>query len=555
MAVERPQIAELIKSIYIFKKTNEVQSNLVLDSLELSDVSDGEVVFKEGQPPEKLYIILNGRIRITRIHKERRQLVGVLNRGDIFGFEMLEYNRSCLTTTTALEDTTLLCLDRKSTRLLLQNIPTLNLDLKILFESYLLGLKTQLNWRDPEEVIYFISRRHLVYLLLRFLPIILLAAVTFSVLLNLVFVKYPGLMTPVIILVADSLGLTLWGIWSYVDWANDYSILTNQRLLYQEKIVMLYDSRQEAPLHAILSVSTTTDWLGRTFSFGDVVVRTYAGSIILPKLSNPRQVSTLIEVQLARIKTGRAREEREKLDDVIRGRIGLKPEEPPQQDKPKPVQPQLKTNAVLNWLANMFQLRLERGGVIVFRTHWFILLKRIWLPTLLLLIFAATFVLRFFEFYTFLSLMAILGLVLVAEIIVGIWWVYQYVDWRNDHYVITPEQIVDVNKKPLGKEVRRAAPLKNVLSIEFERLGLIGLILNFGTVYISVGETTLTFDYVFNPAEVQRELFNHLASLDDKEKLDAKNSAEKHVADWIAAYHRVVEDDHEGGRHIQSHKN
>jgi hypothetical protein len=314
---------------------------------------------------------------------------------------------------------------------------------------------------------------------------------------------------------------------------------------------MLYDSRQEAPLNAILSVSTKTDWWGRTLSYGDVVVRTYAGSIILPKLSNPRQVSTLIEVQLARIKSSRARADRENLDDLIRGRIGLKPEEPPRKDKPKPVQPKLKTNVILNWLANMFQLRVERGGVIVIRTHWFILLKRIWLPTLLLLGFATAVVMRFFEFYLFLSLAAVLGLVLVAEFVVGIWWVYQYVDWRNDHYVITPDQIVDVYKKPLGKEERRAAPLKNVLSIEFERLGLIGLILNYGTVYISVGETTLTFDYVFNPAEVQRELFNRLAMHDFKEKQDVKISAEKHVADWIAAYHRVVEEHRQGGNRSQ----
>ena len=142
MAVERLQIAELIKSIYIFKKTNETQLNLVLDRLEISEVSDGEVIFEEGKPPEKLYIILNGRIRITRIHKERRQIVGVLDRGDIFGFEMLEYDRPCLTTTTALGNTILLCLDREGTKLILQNTPTLNLDLQILFESYLLGLKT-----------------------------------------------------------------------------------------------------------------------------------------------------------------------------------------------------------------------------------------------------------------------------------------------------------------------------------------------------------------------------------------------------------------------------
>ena len=98
------------------------------------------------------------------------------------------------------------------------------------------------------------------------------------------------------------------------------------------------------------------------------------------------------------------------------------------------------------------------------------------------------------------------------------WWLYQYIDWHNDVYLITSDQVVDVNKKPLGHEDRQAAPLKNILGIEYKRLGIIGLLLNFGTVFIRVGDRQLTFDQVFNPSEVQRELFH---------RLTAKNYARK----------------------------
>jgi hypothetical protein len=191
----------------------------------------------------------------------------------------------------------------------------------------------------------------------------------------------------------------------------------------------------------------------------------------------------------------------------------------------------------------MFRLRYEKGNVIVYRTHWFILLKKTWLPGLILLGLGAALILRILNYYTFPSLSASIGLSVVLGLTIGLWWLYNYVDWRNDHYVITSDQLVDVNKKPLGREERRAAPLKNVLSIEFERLGLIGLLLNFGTVYIRVGEATLTFDFVYNPAEVQRELFNRLAARDYKEKQEERLSADKNIADWIEAYHRVVEKD------------
>jgi hypothetical protein len=85
--------------------------------------------------------------------------------------------------------------------------------------------------------------------------------------------------------------------------------------------------------------------------------------------------------------------------------------------------------------------------------------------------------------------------------------------------MVTDEQILDVYRKPLAREERRVAPLRSIQSIEFERLGIIGLLLNFGTVYIRVGDTQLTFDQVFNPSEVQRELFNRIATREYRERL------------------------------------
>jgi hypothetical protein len=147
--------------------------------------------------------------------------------------------------------------------------------------------------------------------------------------------------------------------------------------------------------------------------------------------------------------------------------------------------------------------------------------------------------LSIFNLFTILSFAAMTGLTVMVGMIVGLWWLYQYLDWHNDVYLITQEQIVDVNKKPLGKEERRAAPIKNILSIEYHRLGIIGLILNFGTIYIRVGDQELTFDDVFNPSEVQRELFNRMAARQYAEKQAAQQQERQRMTEWIAAYHRV----------------
>jgi hypothetical protein len=109
-------------------------------------------------------------------------------------------------------------------------------------------------------------------------------------------------------------------------------------------------------------------------------------------------------------------------------------------------------------------------------------------------------------------------------------------DWHNDLYIISIDQVVDVNKKPLGHEERQAAPIKNILSIEFRRIGILGLLLNFGTVYIRIGDRQLTFDNVARPSDVQRELFHRLAEVNAEEKKSQIEAEKQRLGDWFASY-------------------
>jgi uncharacterized membrane protein YdbT with pleckstrin-like domain len=146
--------------------------------------------------------------------------------------------------------------------------------------------------------------------------------------------------------------------------------------------------------------------------------------------------------------------------------------------------------------------------VITYRTHWFILLGKIFLPTLFLFLTLTLLILRLVNVFKLLTLSSTVLLCLLLFLIFGLWWLYQYVDWRNDRYIISEKELIDIYKRPLGVEQKRTAPLENILSIDYERPNLIHLILNFGTVFIRVGEASLTFNNVFNPSEVQREILN-----------------------------------------------
>jgi hypothetical protein len=269
--------------------------------------------------------------------------------------------------------------------------------------------------------------------------------------------------------------------------------------------------------------------------------------ITLPDLKYPEQVAKIVESGWFRAGLTRTRSEQSAIEKSLRDRLGYQVNAGPKPagapgGQPGGVSVQVNSSDFQQWLANLFQMRFEQGGGITYRKHWFILIINVWLPSVLMLGLAAMVVLRLTRVYELFSIGAVVGLAFFLWLIVMAWWIYQYVDWRNDYYLVTDEQVLDVYKKPLGREERKAAPIKNIQSIEFERKGLIGLILNYGTVFVKVGETSLSFDDVFNPAEIQRELFRRMAERDYREKQRAVSGEQQRLTEWIQIYDRVVRD-------------
>ena len=130
---------------------------------------------------------------------------------------------------------------------------------------------------------------------------------------------------------------------------------------------------------------------------------------------------------------------------------------------------------------------------------------------------------------------------LMLSFIFFVWIIYQYADWRNDQYKVTFDQIIDIDRKPLGKIRRRSAPLENVLSIEYRRKGLWGYLLNFGTVFITVGNMKLTFDYVYKPSDVQQDIFYRMGERLESIRQFEIDSERDRISEWIASYHREIQ--------------
>jgi hypothetical protein len=420
--------------------------------------------------------------------------------------------------------------------------------------SYRLARKMQFKWIQKDEFIFFLTRKH-PFLLWRALT----PPVTLAMLVVLFFPLLLGLIPhqPAVPWVTGGIlvVLALWGLWKWIDWGNDYYIVTNRRVVWLEKVVGIYDSRQEAPLSAIQRINVLTDFWGRQMDYGNLIVRTIVGTTLtLRNVNHPYQAAALIEEHWRRSRETSNKMEEAAIRQALRAR--LLPNQQPAATVKNPnlvtKPPTEKTNPYKGQrrFGNLFRLRFEEFAIVTYRKHLFVLVEQTWIPSLILvlmislLIYGIVLLARSSMPVSLgnIEVGALFGIWLMSFIIILLWWTYQYVDWSNDIFQVTPDQILDIDKTPLGEVTSDIAALDNILSIEYERKGLLQLLFNYGTVYITVGGgKQMTFHDVFNPSNVQEDIERRRLERIAKIEADRVKAERDRMADWFAAYHHNSE--------------
>lgn len=544
-----------LKKVHLFYGLDDEELEAIAEEMQEVAVPDGEVVFAQDSPSESFYLIYRGSVRIVRKQKDKEFQLAVLVSSDYFGEMGLIARRKRSGTVTATSDTTLLVLPRENFEKLFKKSPQLRLNMDVAVRSRHLARTLRFNWLRRDEVIYFLARKHPVVLY----EMLILPVFALVVPFGLFYANF--FIAPLfIVLLAATLSLLAvagWIVWTVIDWGNDYYIVTNQRVVWLEKVIGIYDSRQESPLSTILSVSVETSQLGRILDYGDVIIRTFVGRIAFTQVTHPEQAQHMIEEYWNRTKEQATSMEKEAMKNAIRRRIGLpvppppKPVTPP--ENPPPAQPRPKTlDAILRLLgSSSLKMRYEFGDHVVYRKHWVVLFLHAWVP------FLATFGLIFMLLWRMVELAFDPARVLfsfqtgfdtwvvvyfLAFFPFAGWLIYKVMDWSNDKYEVTSEQIIDIDRKPFGTESRNAAQLESILGTNYVRHGILGNIFNFGTVQITVGGTKLVFEDVMDPASVQSDIDRRRMARSASQNA-AKVAAERErMAEWLAAYHNNAED-------------
>lgn len=403
-------------------------------------------------------------------------------------------------------------------------------------------------WLQVGENLVLFQQRH---------PLALLRNIAFSLILStLIIVVWVSLATRGWL---DPWHLWIFGIlggvsvvqffWGLIDYLNDYLLVTNQRLVRQEKVLFLNEHRQAAFLEQIRNIDVETNFLGNMLGYGAMRIQTAAASGIIEFnfVPNPIRVKqTILEQQNLRQQHYQA-SSKLVIQNLLEERFGLRLRIP---QRVVPGSTAASPHYASNWRERLHDflnvgshLEIRTDERVIWRKHWIILLGRIVPPLTTLITVIALLV---GEQLLPVPLQQFVMPINVVLALLGLWaigWIaWAVADWRNDTYEIDGKQIADVEKKPLFfSEQRRTALLGEIENIEVSIPSPLHYLLNFGNVRLSTAasEGVFSFDWVPNPRGVSEEIRRRIEVYRYQQENNRARQRAQELPDWFEMYNRL----------------
>ena len=544
-----PEIEErvnFLQQVQIFNDLSDFEIAYIAERLKSESYAQNAQIFLEETTGDKMYIVVTGKVRITRMDDDNDvpTELAVIGTWDIFGQDALYTSQPRSATATAYTAVDLFYLDEEDFEWLLNNFPQVEPYLLAFARTHQFIQKYHIQWLGDGEYIHLITRRHPIRLIKETFGIVVGIGIIFNFLriFWLLFNEFEGLIS---VFWVFGLGLAGLGIaavtYAYIEWRNDFFFVTNVRVVWRERILFRSTSRQETPLRAIQSLNIQTPgFIARAINVGDLIVRTFNSELHMTEVHYPERMKDLIVGFILRSKRRSQRDQLAAIRMTIRDRLGIEGEiiesEEPEAVPPVPGKRYSRFS--------IFKTRIIEGNTITYRKHWSIFLKNSLMPNIIFII--SLIVITIVSTYLVMNDIGgerwIFGATVIMTGITFLWWLYEYEDWRNDLYRLTADTIIDRDKKPFGQESFRSAPVDRIQSLGHEVPNIIGLILNVGNVNINVGDQTFTFEGVHDPSVVHQDIARRMEELREKAEDDRRNEDYDRMATWLEIYHDETED-------------
>ena len=466
-----------------------------------------EFIFREGEPGTGLYLIEAGQVAsYKKLDEGGDQFLGYFGPGDPCGadafFDDGDVHGMSLRTST---QTALLFLARADTDELLDSYPRVRADLQNFYARQRKRHMSHFHGKRPDEAMLVFDHHHWIELVpfISIAVIILLAVLAGPTVL--------GVEIPSWIYIVAILGFAGAMFYIYAEWKDDWFIVTSKRIIHRDATFEVFNEvQEEAPLEAVQNVTTEMhSFLENLLNFGDVIIQTAGGKVSFQRVPHPTLTRDVILAEIQRMREHRRVDELSEIRKALKTALTTPADgaAPPPAPPPKPPQPTF-TRRVTNMFGGLQIIppaRLRKDNQTIWRKHILVLYGDIVVPLLGLLVLLPLVVIAIFGDFFGVRVPLLLTL-LVATLgtpALIVWLFYRYRDWENDIYVLTPDQLIDSERKPFWLEEKvKVVGLGQVQNVRFERSNLLQNIFNYGKVIVQTAgqDGGLVFENIPRPA-------------------------------------------------------
>lgn len=545
--ISREDVRDILARVDLFHDLDDRDLRALATYVQEEPHAAGDVIWEQGDLGTTFYVVLSGEVGAKVVDEAGvERLDRVLREGEWFGETSLLTGETHEATMEALTDCLLLSLRKEDfdawaakhgaavRRLRMRP------DVRRKYEA------PHFRWLEPGEVPTLFCRRHPVHMLLHLpLPLAVFGAGCVVALAG----GGDGLGRFLLALgLAVALAGALWVLWTVLDWRNDFFMVTNRRVVNMEKTLLISEVRSEAGLEQIQDVRTSAkNAFQRMLGVGTVRLETAGatGQIQFDFVADPEAVKEEIFRQRSRALARRRAAMRGEIRRELRRRLGLEETPPEEEVPPTPAEPEGEAprKRRISWpgvraLVRHFvpRFREEENGVITWRKHWLVLLRKTILQVLVMVgLLVAGRVLPWMGALSILMVILWLGMLFL------LW--YMYEDWRNDIYQVAGTRIVDMTQRPLwGRKTRKEGELANIQNVTYRIQGPIQTFFNVGDVIIETAGRTENFQFVgvYNPKEVANEIWRRLARFRREQERREQMGERQTLGDWFEEYARLI---------------
>jgi CRP-like cAMP-binding protein len=546
------QLVPTLREIRLFEDFTGRQGNVDLHRIAgiVHDqvYNNGEWLFRQGEISDRLYYILEGRIELTQV--DRNGLitqVDTLKPGEIAGETGLLVGDFHDVIATADGYARALYIPSEDFRAMMADHPHIRRRLNVTPGVDKRRRMREFDWLRDDEWVVETVQRHWVrlsrqigaptFILLLLLPVLYAAFAATGWFYDFLTVL---LLAPVAILA----GII---VWQYLNWRDDYFVITTQRVVHIERTWPFSAETEETLLDNVEDIYEMRPSLtANLMNFGNLVLQT-AGETVEIDMNYTPKPAHIREVIAEQIERSQARDllrTQGKIRDLLARRLEITEaeEEEPEPSTGEREKPSLMVGVVRSIWEYLFPpswLEAEQGETIIWRRYWlpgFVQYLLAFVPLAVITIGGGLLLISLdVEQNLWVWIAVWLGLEALS-IAVLMWFIE---DWRNDYFQLTRSHIILVEQRPLLlQESRRQARLDRIQNLGFEVPNIPARLFDYGHVFFETAgeEGFFRLEWVHHPNDVQATISNRQYQYNQRQQDIAAARRQQELLSWFSTY-------------------